>query len=62
MLDEGKHNFGENDGPVERPKGRTTNIKEVKNITTKRTVFINNEWPKNGRQPIRDHKSTYALA
>ena len=38
------------------------NIKEVKNITSERTIFINNAWPKNGRRPIRDHKRAYALA
>ena len=30
-------------------------IKEVKNITTERTIFINNGWP------LRDHKRAYAL-
>ena len=38
------------------------NIKEVKNITTERTIVINNAWPKIGRRPIRDHKRAYALA
>jgi len=39
-----------------------SNIKEANNITTERTIFINNAWPKNGRWPIRDHKHAYTLA